>query len=337
MVQMFLTAAYVGNRGIHLPSGLNPINQPNPSILSYGSLLSQPVNSPAAMAAGIKDPYPAFVSEFGGGATVEQALKPYPQYTNVQNLYDDFGNSYYNALQLQGEKRFSNGLSYLASLTLGRELTNADRAFSAYFNTPLNKYDQTPEFAVSNDDQKYLVRVATTYVLPFGPGQARFNNRGWQVSGIFDYEGGTPIGPTESLSGIDGFDRPFVVPGVKRQTFNYNLAKDYFLGKSATPPKMFTTNAFTPTPSQYVLGDSARNYATLRNPPPRIEDLDLIKHFAITEGVSALLRLDYFNAFNRTIVYGPDNNIEDSTFGEVTGEGSAIINRQGQATFRIEF
>ena len=51
MVQMFLTAAYVGNRGIHLPSGLNPINQPNPSILSYGSLLSQPVNSPAAMAA----------------------------------------------------------------------------------------------------------------------------------------------------------------------------------------------------------------------------------------------------------------------------------------------
>jgi hypothetical protein len=47
--------------------------------------------------------------------------------------------------------------------------------------------------------------------------------------------------------------------------------------------------------------------------------------------------MDYFNAFNRTIVYGPDTNINDSTFGEVTGEGSAIINRQGQATFRIQF
>jgi hypothetical protein len=124
---------------------------------------------------------------------------------------------------------------------------------------------------------------------------------------------------------------------VKRQTFNYNLAKNYFLGKVSTPPKMFTTDAFTPTANQYQLGDSARNYASLRNPPLRMEDLDLIKHFSITEKVTALLRMDYFNAFNRTIVNGPDNNIEGSTFGEVTGEGSAIINRQGQATFRIEF
>jgi hypothetical protein len=342
---MFMTAAYVGNRAVHLPSGMNPINQPNPSILQYGSLLSQPVNSPAAVAAGIQDPYPAYVSEFGGGATVEQALKPYPQYSNVQNLYDDAGTSFYNALQMQGEKRFSNGLSYLGSLTLGRELTNADRAFSAYFNTPLNKYNQRPEYAVSNSDQKYLVRVATTYELPFGPGHALVNNRGitgqvlggWQLSGIFDYEGGTPIGPTESLSGIDGFDRPFVVSSVKRQTYNYDRAKDFFLGKLSAPPKMFSTNAFTPTPNQYVLGDSVRNYASLRNPPTRLEDLDLIKHFHVTEKVSALLRMDYFNAFNRTVVNGPDNNAEDSTFGEVTGEGSAIINRQGQATFRIEF
>jgi hypothetical protein len=47
--------------------------------------------------------------------------------------------------------------------------------------------------------------------------------------------------------------------------------------------------------------------------------------------------MDYFNAFNRTIVNGPDTNISDSTFGEVTSEGSAIINRQGQVTFRVEF
>ena len=32
---MFLSMAYVGNRAIHLPSSLNPLNQPNPSILSY--------------------------------------------------------------------------------------------------------------------------------------------------------------------------------------------------------------------------------------------------------------------------------------------------------------
>ena len=342
---MFLTVSYVGNRGVHLPSGLNPINQPNPSILSYGPLLNQPVNSPAAVAAGIKDPYPGFVNQFGGGATVLQALRPYPQYSNVQNLYDLTGSSFYNALQAQGEKRFSNGLSYLASLTLGRDLSNDDRLWAAFFNSPLNKYDQKPEYAVSNNDQKYMVRVATTYQLPIGRGERFFNNKGlsgqllggWQISGIFDYEGGTPFGPYESLNSLNGFDRPFVVSGVKRATFDYDRAKDYFMGKLPSPPKMFTTNAFTPTPNQFVLGNTLRNYASLRKPPLRMEDLDLIKNFSITNRVTALLRMDYFNAFNRTIVNGPDNNIEDSTFGEVTGEGSAIINRQGQITFRVQF
>jgi len=100
---------------------------------------------------------------------------------------------------------------------------------------------------------------------------------------------------------------------------------------------MFSTNAFTPTANQYQLGNTARNYATLRNPPLRMEDLDLIKRFSIAEKVNLLVRMDYFNAFNRTIPNGPDTNISDSTFGEVTSEGSGIINRQGQVTFRLEF
>jgi hypothetical protein len=33
---MFLTAAYVGNRAVHLPATLELSNQPNPSVLQYG-------------------------------------------------------------------------------------------------------------------------------------------------------------------------------------------------------------------------------------------------------------------------------------------------------------
>ena len=36
---MFITAAYVGNRDVHLPSQLNPYNQLDPAYLRYGSLL----------------------------------------------------------------------------------------------------------------------------------------------------------------------------------------------------------------------------------------------------------------------------------------------------------
>ena len=70
-----------------------------------------------------------------------QALRPFPQYSNIQNLYDLTGRSNYNALQLQAEKRFSNGLSYLSSLTLGRAVTNDDRSFAAFFNSPLTRPD----------------------------------------------------------------------------------------------------------------------------------------------------------------------------------------------------
>ena len=53
--------------------------------------------------------------------------------------------------------------------------------------------------------------------------------------------------------------------------------------------------------------------------------------------MQASLRVDYFNAFNRTQLQGPDGNSLDSTFGQVINLSSQISNRQGQATFRVEF
>jgi hypothetical protein len=67
-----------------------------------------------------------------------------------------------------------------------------------------------------------------------------------------------------------------------------------------------------------------------------------MKTFPIGERVKAILRVDYFNAFNRT-QFGRsappvDNDIDDtSTFGMVTSLNSNIINRQGQVTLRIQF
>ena len=61
---MFLTAAYVGNRDVHLPSQLNPYDQLDPTYLSYGGLLGSLVTSPQAVAAGIKIPYTNFTYGF---------------------------------------------------------------------------------------------------------------------------------------------------------------------------------------------------------------------------------------------------------------------------------
>ncbi len=340
---MFLNVAYVGNRVVRLPSGMNPINQPNPSILKYGSLLTDNINSPAAKKAGFTSPYPAFASEFRGGATVLQALRPFPQYSYVGQDYDMSGTTFYNAMQAQGEKRFSNGLSYLASLTLARIMSNTDTGQGLYDHAPLNKYNQKAEYTVSSLDDKYSVKIATTYELPIGVGMRYLNSGvlakvfgGWQVAGIFLYTGGHPLGVTESGIGIDGFNRPNVVPGVKMKTYNYNLVKDYFLGKLSAPPKMFTTNAFVPTANQFVLGDAVRQYSALRGPSYLNENLDAMKYFNITNRVRVTVRMDYFNAFNRHIFGGPITDIANPNFGEVIAENGGG-NRQGQLTLRVEF
>ncbi len=135
---------------------------------------------------------------------------------------------------------------------------------------------------------------------------------------------------------VNSFDRPDIDPSVKLKTYNYGMSKAYFTGKTATQPVQFPTNAFVNT-GPWAVGNSVRAYPALRSPPLRIENFDAIKSFHITEGIVASLRVDYFNAFNRTRLQQPDKNSLDSTFGQITNLSSQISNRQGQATFRVEF
>ena len=118
--KMFLTANYVGNRAIHLPTTLSLTNQPNPSVLQWGALLGEPINAPAVVAAGFKPPYPQYVQQLGASATLIQALTPFPQYQGFYPVYENAGTTFYNAVQVQAEKRFTGGLSFLANLSMGR-------------------------------------------------------------------------------------------------------------------------------------------------------------------------------------------------------------------------
>ena len=50
----------------------------------------------------------------------------------------------YNALQVQAQKRFTNGLTYLVSYTLSRTMSNTDSGFSTFNGGALNTYNQKP-------------------------------------------------------------------------------------------------------------------------------------------------------------------------------------------------
>ncbi len=342
---MFMTVAWLGNRVIHLPSQLNKINQMDPKYLALGSDLNLNFQDGSAQKAGYQLPYPNFVNDFGGSATVAQSLVPFPQYSNVFNNFEGSGTAYYQSIQLEVEKRFSNGLSFLAGYTLSHQLDNTSSGFSSFANGGMNKYNQKPEWAVSNADEPQTLKASGTYELPIGPKKKFFNNHGvtgqiaggWQVSWILDYEAGTAFGVYEDGTPFpNGFNRPNRDSSKSLKTASYSRARDYFLGKTPVA-QMFDQGAFTLTPTQYVLGNALRNYGALRNPPYYNEDFGARKKFFFGERFTGILQLDYFNAFNRTLFNGPNTDATSGTFGQVTNTGSNIDVRRGQATFRLEF
>jgi len=343
---MFTNLSYVGNRAIHLVTTLQLSNQPNPSVLQYGPLLALNILDPAVVAAGFTPPYPEYVQQFGSAAILEQALTPYPMFAGYFPTYEQDGTAFYNAFQAQGEKRFTGGVSFLANFTYAKLTSNTAIGSAPFSPNGMNAYNSRPEYGPSYIEQPYSFKIVGTYELPFGKGKRYVNHGGiasalaggWQVSAILNYSGGFPFGASNSFNPllVNSFDRPNIVNGVPLKTFSYSRSKDFFTGKTAVQPVQFTTSAFENT-GPWALGTSVRAYRALRTPPLRLESFNVIKNFHIWESLQASVRLDYFNAFNRTQFQSPDNNSLDSTFGQITNLTSQISNRQGQATFRIQF
>ena len=102
------------------------------------------------------------------------------------------GSSLYNALQVQLEKRFSDGLGFLVSYNLSRMMSNTNSGFTSFAPLRLNKNNQKAEWTIDNNDQPNMINIAGTYELPIGKGKALLNNKGvasnmlggWQVSPI---------------------------------------------------------------------------------------------------------------------------------------------------------
>jgi len=355
-----ITAAWVANHVIHLPSQNNQINQMNPTYDDqYGdvidpvtnqSVLADTFSSGRAQAMGFTAPYANFVNDFGGSSTVAQSLTPYPQYSKIFNNFEGFGTTEYNSAQIQVEKRFTDGLSFLAGYTLSHLMDNTSSGFSSFTTGGINKYNQKPEWATSSADRTNTLKVAGTYELPIGPGKKYLNNYklgnllgGWQVGWILDYEAGTPSSGCSNSTVCEngspfpnGFNRPDRNTSVGLSTASYSRARDYFVGK-APVAQMFDPAGFTPTRTQYVIGDAKRIYSELKDPAFYHESLNAKKHFYFGERVTATLSVDYFNAFNRTRFQSPDGNVNHGTFGQVTAQGSQIPNRQGQVNVRVEF
>ena len=370
----FLSVAYIGNRAIHLPSLMNNPDQLDPKFLALGNTLGAAWTDPAAQAAlqgggfgsftytaatcpaaspgagatgTFFSPYVNFMCDYGASQNLQQALRPYPQYTSLQNNFDMTGTTLYSGLQVQGQKRFSNGLSFLIAYTLSRTMANTDTGFPTFNTNSLNKFNQKPEWTVASNDQTHLLNITGVYELPIGPGKRLLNHGGtvarnviggWQLSGNFSYSSGQPFGISGSNDPLlNGFNRA----DLTGQPINLNW-NNYYKGLPVFNPAAFSD------PGSFVPGTSPRNIAALRSPWNNNETIGLAKKFFFGERVSAELRMEFFNVLNRMQLCGgpnsPNNQLDNGanhvgTFGLLNPGGPCQANsaRQGQAYFRVNF
>jgi hypothetical protein len=219
--QISVRVAYVGTMAHRLPAR-DPYdwNSLPLTAFSMGSLLTADINSPAARAAGIPIPYAGFTG------SVAQALKPYPQYLSVQPWGVQIGNSTYNALQVNAQKRFGQGLTFLAAYTLSKQLTNVDfPGYNGAGSTTVRSIyllKQDGKRLLSKDEPQ-IFNISWVYELPFGSGK-RFANGakgplnavigGWTFSAIQNYFSGRPISVTTNATNPVAGEWPILIPGV---------------------------------------------------------------------------------------------------------------------------
>jgi hypothetical protein len=329
--QFLLDLGYVGQRGTALPSGLENLNQVDFKYLSLGNTLNADINSAAARAAGVSLPYPGFTG------SVSQALRPYPQYSDVRNLYQPIGWSTYNAMQMRLQRRFSAGISFLAAYTLSKSIVSGGGytglGDDAAGSRPLDTNNRGLEKRLAGFDTPHNLVLSWGYELPFGRGKRFIAGAGgltnvllggWQVNAIHRYVSGTPIGV--SGGGViplsNGGNRPNRVLGVSARTDvsrgGFDPARDRYLDINAfSQPAPFTIGNAPP-----VLGD-VRNFGLLN------EDFSILKDFSLYEAHRIQFRAEFFNVLNRVVFGSPSANLNaPATFGRIGGQSNAPRNIQ---------
>src|SRR5262249_47750186 len=127
-----------------------------------------------------------------------QLLRPYPQFTGINEDLVSVGYAQYKALEMVFTKRMSHGFHATVNYTLSR-LTEA----TAFQNAP---YDANGDPAVpfhdkSSLDRTHHISITALYELPFGPGKPIGGSvsgavasliGGWQFNVLHEHETGTP-------------------------------------------------------------------------------------------------------------------------------------------------
>jgi hypothetical protein len=236
-------------------------------------------------------------------------ITTFAQITEIQSSVK----SQYNALVLQANRRFSNGLQFIASYTLSKATDNNQTSTTfTTNNVPFDVFNPDFEYGTSNFDVRHKF-VVSAVIAPRFDLSNKFTDLlvdGWSIAPIFQYYSGRPFsgfvsgssGGAGSLNRSGGANR---FPLVERNSF--------------------------------------------REPDVWNVDLRLSRKFYLKEKVSFEVLGEAFNLFNRTQVTqvnGTFYNLNTATntltfntaFNQITAAGGTLFReRQVQVAARFQF
>jgi hypothetical protein len=222
--------------------------------------------------------------------------RPNPIINAGITVFETSSYSSFNALETRLEKRFSRGLSLLATYTYGHSLDNGSSSNLGAGTQSQRDYRQYPMLDYGNSAFDVRQRFVASYIyqLPFGAGQHWGSGSkgvvgqlasGWQLAGILTAQTGNWLTVADSngnFANSDGAQNPDLVGNWR--------------SKPCLPGTYFNTCAFADPP----LGSLGNAGADIVEGPRMSNwDFSLTKAFKVSEARRVEFRAEFFNVLNK--------------------------------------
>jgi hypothetical protein len=234
----------------------------------------------------------------------------------------------YNALQMKIDRRFSNGLLVTNSYTFSKSMDYANE--NTGISTPI---DFSDSWARSNFDRTHNYVATAIYELPWGPHKKWLSNGGlgqviggWQLSGIFVAQSGTPLT-------ITGSGSLFNTPG--NTAFADLVGTENILGNLG-PGRLYFDPAAYGQPLAGVQGNMSRNSGP-EGPGYWNVDMSLFKRFSVGAKRYAEIHVDAYNATNSVRWGNPNTGFSSATTGNTFGQIQGTNGGQRSLRFGFRF
>ena len=245
-----------------------------------------------------QDPTRAPAAQLGSSALPTDLLRPYQGYGGIR-MWDYSGYSNYHALQTGVTRRYDRGLMFSFFYVWSKALGINNDDFTPGLPNATDAEVRRLDYSLLSTDRPHNFVTNAIYQLPFLKDQDTITAKilgGWQLSGVYRWTSGTPMGVGYSIPGIGNANLTGSADG--NPGARVVLTCDPGAGYGSDPYVQFNTGCFAPPQPGSDGAESARFF--IRRSPINNLDATMSKTFGGPKNLKFEFRVDAFNVFNHT-------------------------------------